>query len=194
VLELGCGAGATAVTLAKQGALVIAVDESAEQLAHARRLAEQEETKVELHHGDLADLAFVRADTVDAAVSIYSLGVVSDLDRVYRQVHRVLRSGAPFVLSLPHPAFRMFDTTGDPPSLQRSYFDRTPRPWNVGDEAGNEYPRTINDVFTGLTRANFRVDTMLEPEQSPEPQPGRWVAAMRWVPSTLVVRARKEGI
>ena len=57
VLELGCGGGPIAVALAKQGAKVIAVDGSAEQLGHARRLCEREEVSVELHQGDLADLA-----------------------------------------------------------------------------------------------------------------------------------------
>src|SRR5262245_36978113 len=63
VLELGCGGGSTAVALAKQGAKVIAIDGSTEQLAQARRLSEREEVAVEWHQGDLAELAFVRADT-----------------------------------------------------------------------------------------------------------------------------------
>src|SRR3954451_17501274 len=91
VLELGCGGGPNSVAMAKQGARVIAVDDSEEQVAHARRLAEREETKLELRHGDLADLAFVRADTIDVALSVYTLTTIADLDRVFRQVHRVLR-------------------------------------------------------------------------------------------------------
>src|SRR6059058_6554258 len=63
VLELGCGGAQCSIAFAKQGAHAIGVDFSAEQLAFARRLCEREEVKVELHHGDLADLAFVRADT-----------------------------------------------------------------------------------------------------------------------------------
>jgi len=195
VLELGCGGGPMTVAMAKQGARVIAVDESAQQVAHARRLAEQEEVKIELHHGDLADLAFVRADTVDAAISVYSLGAVADLDRVFRQVHRVLRSEAPLVISLPHPVFRAMNRSADPPSFQRSYFDRAPLPWAVGEDSGTDYPLTISDLFTSLTRANFRVDAVLEPE------PGKaghrsnyWTDVMRWVPATLILRARKQGI
>jgi hypothetical protein len=53
----------------------------------------------------------------------------------------------------------------------------------------------LSDLFTSLSRANFRVDTILEPE--PEAGTVRrpyWTSAMAWVPATLVVRARKEGI
>src|SRR5262245_6118461 len=181
--------------MAKQGSKVIAIDHSADQIGHARRLCEREEVSVELHQGDVADLAFVRADTVDAAVSIYSLGAVADLDRVFRQVHRVLRSEAPLVMSLPHPVFRAMYGTGDPPSLQRSYFDRAPLPWTVGDESGNDYPLTISDLFTSLTRANFRVDAVLEPEATSSGHRSTyWTDVMNVVPSTLIVRVRKQGI
>jgi len=195
VLELGCGGGTMTVAMGKQGARVIAVDESIEQLGHARQLAEREEVKVELHHGDLADLAFVRADTVDVALSIYSLGAVADLARVFRQVHRVLRPEAPLVLSLPHPAFRAIDRTGDPPVVQRRYFDGSPLPWSIGADSGNDYPMTIGELFTSLTRANFRVDALLEPEPTNSGHRSRyWTETMHWMPATLIVRARKQGI
>jgi SAM-dependent methyltransferase len=194
VLELGCGGGPESVALAKQGARVIAIDESTEQVGHARRLADREEVKVELHQGDLADLAFVRADTIDVALSVYTLGTIADLDRVFRQVHRVLRPEAPFVISLPHPAFRAVDPSGDPPAVQRSYFDRAPVPWAIEGESGSEYPTTIAELFTSLTRANFRVDMVLEPQPQRAGARSRyWSQAMSWVPSTLIVRARKHG-
>lgn len=186
VLELGCGGGPVSVAMARQGAKVIAVDHSAEQIGHARRLCEREGVTVELHHGDLADLAFVRADTVDVAVSIYALGLVADLDRVFRQVHRVLKPEAPFVVSLPHPAWRAQD--------HRSYWDRAPVHWHDGTEAGADHPITIADLFTSLSRANFRVDTLLEPEPPTTTARSRWWRpTMATVPSTLIVRSRKHG-
>jgi 2-polyprenyl-3-methyl-5-hydroxy-6-metoxy-1,4-benzoquinol methylase len=195
VLELGCGGGPIAVAMAKQGAKVIAVDESVDQIAHARNLAEREEVKVELRQGDLADLAFVRADTMDVAISVYSLGAVADPDRVFRQVHRVLRPEAPLVVSLPHPAYRAVDPAAEPPVLRRRYFDRTPITWWQDKESGTDFPLTISDLFSSLSRANFRVPTILEPEPPRAQVRGRhWTEAMRWVPSTLIVRARKLGI
>ena len=196
VLELGCGGGHAAVAMAKQGAKVISIDPSSERIDRVRALLEQEETKVELRQGDLADLAWVRADTVDAVVSIYALATVDDPDRVYRQVHRVLRRECPLVLSVPHPAFAMVDpAASDPLRVARSYWSRDGRPWEADDLDGVDYPRPISEIFTSLGRANFRVDTILEPEpDAGTAKSASWSPVMAWVPSTLVVRARKEGI
>jgi len=195
VLELGCGGGPASVAMAKQGARVIAVDDSADQIAHARRLCEREEVKIELHEGDLAELAFVRADGIDVAVSIYALGGVEDLNRVFRQVHRVLKPEAPFVISIPHPTYVAVSAGIQPPVFRRSYFDRTPIGWQSGQTAGVDMPYTMGDLFTFLTRANFRLDTLLEPEPAPSASRSRhWSETMRWVPSTLILRARKQGI
>ena len=195
VLELGCGGAPISVAMAKQGAKVIAVDSSPEQIAHARKLIEREDVKVELREGDLADLAFVRADTIDMAVSVYSLGAVPDLDRVFRQVQRVLRPEAPLVISLPHPAFRTVDPSGDPPTVHRSYFDSSPIAWQAGTESGTDHPLTISELFTSLSRANSRVDTILEPEPTRSSARSRhWTPAMLWFPATLLLRARKLGI
>ena len=134
VLELGCGPGSPAAELAAQGAKVIAVDTDETRLATVRRAAEAAETKVELHHGDMADLAFLRADTIDAVFSDLVLAEVADLPRVFRQAHRILRPEGPLVFSLPHPG--------------------------AGGDANG---RTVSDVFMALIRTNFRVDTLLEP-------------------------------
>jgi ubiquinone/menaquinone biosynthesis C-methylase UbiE len=169
VLELGCADAGTAVALAGRGAHVIAVVGEQRQLERARVEVEKAEAKVELHHGDLADLAFIRADTVDAAYSDGALRDVDDIDRVFRQVHRVLRTDAPLVLSLPHPTMELIDEDADPALLiRRSYFDRS----------GNR--RTVGDLFTSLLRAHFAVDTLLEPESGA-------------LPRLLILRGRKLG-
>jgi SAM-dependent methyltransferase len=189
VLDLGCGMGHGAIALARRGAKVIAVDSDGTQLSHARRLAEEHSVKLELHQADLADLAFVRSASVDLAVSVYSLAAVDDLDRVFRQVHRVLHPEAPFVITLPHPFTLLVRAAGDGSlRIERPFTARAP----IGDGTGLTYPHQFGDVHTSLTRANFRVDTVLEPENDPR---GNWRnATTGWIPSTLVLRARKEGI
>lgn len=195
VLELGCGGAQCSIAFARQGAIAIGVDHSAEQLAFARRLCEREEVKVELRHGDLADLAFLRAETIDLVFSAYAFGYVEDLNRVFRQVHRVLKVGAPLVFSLPHPAYDMIDDDSDQPLLvRRSYFDRSPIDYEHNGIAFTDYHHTISDLYMGLVRSNFRVDTILEPE--PTQGGGRsmfWRDSFRYVPRTLIIRARKEG-
>src|SRR5204863_5852091 len=106
---------------------VVAVDPDGGRLDAARAKADDGDVKVELHCVDFAELAFVRADTIDAAIAVQSLASVDDLDRIFRQVHRVLRSQGPLVLSLPPPAAGLAEG--------RSWFERS-----------------LAEVFTSLTR------------------------------------------
>jgi len=196
VLDLGCGGGHAAVAMAKQGAKVIAVADEVDLVVRTREAAEREEAKVEVHQSDLAEIPFLRADSIDAVVSVYSLASVTDLDRVFRQLHRVLKPEHPVILSLPHPASAMFDTgSGEPMRVRRPYFDSRPREWTYGGRCGLEHSHSIAQVFTSLSRANFRVDVLLEPEPpATGPRSDYWTELSQWVPTTLLVRARKQGL
>ncbi len=196
VLELGCGAGPSLVAMAKQGAHAVGLDFSPAQLAAARRLAEQEKVKVDLHTGDLAELVFLRAESIDVVFSAYALGLVEDLNRVFRQVHRVLKQGSPFVFSLPHPSSHLIDDddAGQPLLVRRSYFDRTSVTYDWEGMPLSAHHHTVSDLFTGLSRANFAVDTVLEPAPNPDgPRSRHWRDVYDMVPRTLVMRARKLG-
>jgi SAM-dependent methyltransferase len=195
VLELGCGGAQCSIAFVKQGATAIGVDFSAEQLAFARRLCEREEVRVELREGDLADLAFLRADSIDLVFSAYAFGYVEDLNRVFRQVHRVLKVGAPLVFSVPHPAYDMIDDEAEEPLLiRRSYFDRTPIDYQSSGIAFTDYHHTISDLYMSLHRASYRVDLILEPQPVPAgPRSMFWREPFAKVPRTLIIRARKEG-
>jgi cyclopropane fatty-acyl-phospholipid synthase-like methyltransferase len=195
VLELGCGATSgsttTTVALASAGATVIALDADPTRVDEARALATAAEVRVECRVGDLADLAFLRADSVDAVTSAGALAGLAELDRLFRQVQRVLRPGAPFAFTLPHPAALVVDKEEEPagalpfaqPFLARSYFDASP----IGAEGDVVHPHTIAAVFTSLVRAGFRVDVIAEPE------PPRTARGPALVPDLVVWRARKEG-
>lgn len=195
VLELGCGGAQCSIAFAKQGATAIGIDYSGEQLAFAKRLCEREEVRVELRQGDLADLAFLRADSIDLVFSAYAFNFVEDLNRVFRQVHRVLKVGAPLVFSLPHPAYQMIDGGAEQPLLvRRSYFDHSPIDFEWNGLQFTDYQHTISDIYMGLVRASYRVDTILEPAPTHTgPRSQTWQETMRYVPRTLIVRARKEG-
>ena len=195
VLELGCGGAQCSIAFAKQGATAIGVDFSAEQLAFARRLCEREEVRVELRQGDVADLAFLTADSIDLVFSAYAFGYVEDLNRVFRQVHRVLKVGAPLVFSLPHPAYDMIDDeSAEPLLVRRSYFDRTPIEYQAGGITFTDYHHTIAEIYMGLVRASYRVDLIMEPPPRPSgPRSQDWRDTFMDVPRTLIIRARKEG-
>jgi len=172
ILELGCGAGHTAVGLAVRGARVMAVDPDVTQINLARNLANDHQVTVEFHQAGPAELAFVRADQADLVVSVQSLTFTSDLDRVFRQAHRVLRPGGHIVISLPHPASLCADPH-NPLVNCRSWLDVGP--------VGEHWVHTAESVVTSLGRANFSVDILLELHTGGP------------TPAALVVRARKVG-
>jgi len=196
VLDVGCGAGENAVAMAGQGAHVIAIDASSAQLALGRRLAAEAETRVEWHEGDAADLAFLRADSIDLALAAGVVHEIEDIDRVFRQVHRVLRAGAAFVFTHDHPMRLALGRDDEEPGglplgpleVRRSYFDDAPIRTKRDGEELQLWPRTIADVFSALHRAGYRVDVLLEPEtlRSADPGPA--------IPTAVLWRARKEGV
>lgn len=196
VVDLGCGRGDNAIVLARAGAHVIGVDISRGQLARLKRRADRAEARVETHRSDAADLAFLRADSIDVALSTGTIEHVEDLDRFFRQVHRVLRPGAAFVFSSPHPVALCIARDDHAPGglplgnleVRRSYFTAGPVTIAHDGEPITVYVRTIAEVFASLHRAGFRVDALLEPEPVSSPDPGPTI------PPTIIWRARKEGV
>lgn len=192
VLELGCGGAQASIAFAKQGATAIAIDASAEQLAHAKKLADQEEVRVELRQGDLAQLSFLPADNVDLVFSAFAFQYVEDLGRVFRQVQRVLKVGSPFVFSIDHPAWNMFAEEPGSLDVVRSYYTSEIK-WDWDGVPMKRYQHTFSDVYADLVRSGYRVDTILEPEPTKDGlQSEMWDDAKVMVPRTLIVRARKE--
>ena len=190
VIDLGSGPGQAAIIMSKQGAFAIAVDASAPQLERGQKIAAREEVRIEWHQGDLADLAFLRADSIDLAFSGSAISEVEDLGRLFRQVHRVLRAHAVFVFSYEHPMSLCTGkeaptspTSSTRPAVLESYFGGEPLLVERDGEPIIVYQRTIADVFAALGRAGFRVEVIVEPK----PKRGD-------VPLTIVWRARKEGI
>ncbi|MFN8021220.1 MAG: class I SAM-dependent methyltransferase [Acidimicrobiales bacterium] len=173
-IELGigpvpAGTAPNAVTLAVAGAKSIAIDPSAERIADLRRAAEEHEVRVECHQGELADLGFATSGSVDLVVATQTLDDVDDLPRLLRQVHRVLRPDAAFVVSLTHPVAAMFDSGVDAPRHR------------YGSVA-----RSIGELFMSFERSNFRLDVLHELS----PMGARDALA----PSVLLLRARKLGV
>jgi len=196
VLDLGTGSGLNAIAMSLQGAHVIALDKSLGQLTRARKLAATTDARVEWHECDASDLAFLRADSIDLALASGVLGEVEDLDRLLRQVHRVLRPGAAFVFSYDHPMALAIGREGEAPGslplgtleVRRSYFDGRPVDVTHGNERIRVFPRTIAEVFSSLHRAGYRVELLLEPEGARSADPGPEI------PRVVVWRARKEGV
>ena len=169
VIELGISAPSNAIALAAGGARALAVDPSADRIALLRRQAEAAEVTVQCHQSALADLGFVTSASMDLVLASHTLSDVDDLSRLLRQIHRVLKPEAPFVMAGPHPVAAML---GNDQQIEQPY--------------GSGESRSISDVFMALQRTNFRIDVIHELM----PLNNRKALA----PSVLVIRARKLGV
>jgi SAM-dependent methyltransferase len=173
VIELGVtaasGAGApNSVTAALAGAKAMALDPSAQAIAAVRAAAERAEITVQCHQGDLAELGFATSASVDLVVASHSLAGVDDLPRLLRQVHRVLKPGAPFVVAMRHPVAAMFG--GQDQTATAAY-------------GANSI--TFTELYMAFERSNFRLDVVHELNDQ------RVREAL--CPAVLVLRARKQG-
>lgn len=160
IVELGVSDWFNSIPVARTGARAIAVDPRPERIAELRRRAEDAEVTVQCLETDLPDLGEITSATCSAVVAVHTLGEVDDLGRLLRQVHRILELSMPFVISVPHPFASV----------------RPDRHYGVGE-------RSISEWFTALSRANFRVDQIVE----------LGIGNAGPTPTTLVLRGRKEG-
>ncbi|WP_312892789.1 class I SAM-dependent methyltransferase [Allostreptomyces psammosilenae] len=172
VLEIGAGAAQCSRWLAAAGARPVALDLSARQLQHARRIdtapGREDVTPVPLVQADALRLPFLDG-SFDLACSAYgALPFIADTAAVHREVHRVLRPGGRWVFSVTHPMRWAFPDEPGPEGLTvtHSYFDRTP--YVEQDERGQavyvEHHRTLGDRVRELTAAGFRLVDLVEPE------------------------------
>ena len=167
-LELGIGRSHNALVFAHAGAKAMAVDPDPAKVEALRTAAIQQEVTVACHLGDIADLGFATSGSIQLVVADHTIADdVDDFGRLLRQVHRVLQTSRPFVVSVAHP-FAGVHSTDEYGSKVLPY-------GTVG--------RSIGDWHIQLTRANFRVDQILE----------LGISDISPVPTTLVIRATKEG-
>ena len=169
VIELGIAPHPNAITIAQGGAKAMVLDPSADKIAALRAAAEAAEVRVECHQGEPADLGFATSGSVDVVVAAHTLGEVDDLPRLLRQVHRVLKPGAPFVVATTHPVAAMFDED-DETTVRHPYGGRA---------------TTFGDLSMSFERTNFHIDVVHELAARGHAHP---------FPAVLVVRARKQGV
>ena len=168
VLEVGAGAAHCARWLALAGARPVALDLSAGQLRHARRLAAGTGVTVPLVQGDACRLPLADASFDLACSAFGAVPFVLDSALLHREVARVLRPGGRWVFSVTHPMRWVFLDDGGPRGLLvvQPYFDRSPYVERGADGALTyaEQHRTLGDRVAEITAAGFRLSRLVEPE------------------------------
>jgi SAM-dependent methyltransferase len=194
VLELGCGGAQWSVFLAQAGARVTGVDNSAAQLAHARRFVAAHGVAVTLIHAP-AEAVPLPAASFDLVMSDHGALTFSDPERTLPEVARLLRPGGHLVFNTSSP---LAELCWDPaerqmtPLLQGNHFELG----RQVDEDGVGWTLTHSRWIALLSRCGFVVERLeeLRPPASAQTAYASWNLewSRRW-PSEDLWRVRREG-
>lgn len=199
LLCLASGGGQQAPVLAAAGARVVSLDASDEQLAKDTLVARRDGLTVETRQGDMADLAGLDDASFDLVFHPVSNVFVPDVRAVWRECHRVLRTGGRLLSGFMNPDFYLFDheaiDAGGPLQVrfELPYADihalppeRLQRQLQAG--LALEYSHSLEDQIGGQIDAGFLIAGFYE---------DRWDDAAsplnRYLPTsmaTLALRAR----
>jgi len=167
IVDLGCGEGYCAREMLNRGASRIdGLDISEKMVAAANGAADNNDTS-DFKVGTVTDLQF-EDESFDLAlgVFVYNYLGVDDTARSFKEVFRVLKPGAAFVFSVPHPSFPFIHKDQEPPfffDMQGAGYFSGRDVRNLGEihrRDGKMLPvemnhKLIEDYFNALGAAGF---------------------------------------
>jgi 2-polyprenyl-3-methyl-5-hydroxy-6-metoxy-1,4-benzoquinol methylase len=149
VLDLGCGTGRHAISMASRGARVTAVDFSEGMLERAKQ--KSGDANIAFQVCDLTRPLPFEAATFDLVLCALVLDHIEDLEDFFREMRRVCRPSGFVVVSTVHPAMMLR-------GVQARFRD----PKNGAEIRPKSYPHEMSDYVMGATRAGFVFDHLSE--------------------------------
>ena len=173
VIDIGCGEGRFCRLLTELGAVVTGIDLTAALIEQARNVGSKRERYLV---GDAEDLAGVRDDGFDLAVSYIVLTDLLDYRRSIREAYRVLRPGGRFIVCNIHPMrSAAMNTDGWISDRSRKLFYPVD---NYTEEGPREFlwwrgpvinmHRTLSSYVSAFLDAGFALEALQEPIPSEE--------------------------
>ncbi len=199
VIELGCGTAYISAWLARRGARVTGLDNSAEQLRTARELQDEHDLHFPLIHGN-AEATGLPDASFDLVVSEYGASIWADPHRWIPEAARLLRPGGDLVFLVNGTLWVLTvpETDDAGPAreqLLRPYFGMHRFEWP--DEPGVEFHLGYGSWIRLLRRHGFDILDLVEIQAPPDAeQPAAaplvdpaW--ARRW-PAEQIWKARRK--
>lgn len=109
ILDVGCGTGSLSRSLAKRGAIVVAVDHSLNMIEHAIRHEKEDPLNIRYYNFDMTHLSRNLHEVFDAVVVDFSMQDIENYEKVLGEIRGVISKGGKLVMSLEHPCFTIFD-------------------------------------------------------------------------------------
>ena len=179
VLCLASGGGQQGPILAAAGARVTVFDNSPQQLAQDRMVAEREGLAIRTVEGDMADLSAFPDASFDLIVHPVSNVFAQDVRPVWREAYRVLRPGGVLLAGFMNPAVYIFDL--ELLDRERRLEVRFKLPYSdiasLSDEAREaylakgwplEFSHTYDDQIGGQLAAGFLLAGFFEDRYPPQ--------------------------
>ncbi len=209
VLEIACGNGAFARTMAQFGVHVVASDFSANLLERARERTREHHIEYVLIDATKEDQLLALGERrFDAAVCNMALMDIPTIDPLFSALSRLLKPHGRFVFSVQHPCFNsngvtkiveLEDRNGELVTVYAVKVSRYLTPWTergigiVGQPIPHYlFHRPISLLFNAGFQAGFVLDGIEEPIDSGEPNESKWFswANYKETPPVLVARLR----
>ena len=195
-VELGCGTGYVSAWLARRGARPVGLDNSAAQLATARRLQDQFGLRFPLLQAS-AERTPLASDSFDLAISEYGASIWCDPHAWIPEAVRLLRPGGQLVFLVNSVLLMLTipDEDGQPAAehLRRPYFGMHRFEWP--DDGSVEFHLGHGDMVRLLRRCGLDVEDLIELQPPPGAEPSHPLATLDWArkwPSEEVWIARKR--
>jgi SAM-dependent methyltransferase len=162
VVELGCGTAYWSAWLARRGARVVGLDNSARQLATARTLQREHALTFPLVHGD-AEHAPFRSERFDLAISEYGAAIWCDPYRWIPEAARLLRPGGELVFLRNAILFSLCAPDSEDPAgdrLLRPYFGLHRLEWT--DDGAINFSLGVGPLIRLFRGSGFEVLDCIE--------------------------------
>jgi SAM-dependent methyltransferase len=197
VLCLASGGGQQGPMMAAAGAEVVVFDNSPRQLDQDRLVASREGLTIETVEGDMADLRVFADRTFDLIVHPVSNCFAPDLEPVWREAYRVLRTGGTLLAGFTNPVRYLFNEDIDSGSDHLYVVNSVPysdqeqltgeqKDRKMAEGEPFEFGHTLEQQIGGQLKAGFVLAGFYEDLYPPDED-----QLSRHIPSFVATRALK---
>ena len=212
VLDIACGNGQFARTMAQFGARVIATDVSERMIEKAKARTMENADRIEYKVVDATNreqLLALGEGRFDAAVCTMAIMDMASIDPLFESLSRLLKAGGRFVFSICHPCFNanprsqmVAEREEIGKELVTTYSVKVSRYITPVDHKGvamagqpvaqTYFHRPISAIFNACFKAGFFLDGIEEPAfRGPkDDRRGPWWGNYTEIPPALVARMR----